>query len=288
MKNLNRLNNFNFGLIATALIITAGLALGVSISAIKSWQNSNIDRLLEEASNTKDQSTKTGLLAQAATLGKNDPLATERYAQNLWQTGEYGPAIRAYENSLLYVNPNYLGILSLRANEPGKAKSFFEQSNRAGENDEALSGLATVEFINNNTEKGCELSAKAKKLNLSSSRAELTGKICEIMQNKSNLNERQQAYTVLSSYMYYNALDRLQKLPAKNTSDWQAIARIHANTGDLGRAIDSLKLAHEQSPENSQIITQLIDYLKADGRGGETQIYTDRLNELKFKNYQSK
>lgn len=288
MKNLNRVNNFSFTAIAIAVIIIAGLALGVSIPAIKDWQLKNVDKLLEEASGTNDQSTKLGLLAQAALLGKNDPLATDRYSQNLWQAGEYKSAIQAYQESLLNVNPSYLGVLALKANEPNRAKGFFEQSNREEENDEALSGLAIVEFINNNPTKGCEYAYKSRKLNLSSKQAELAGKICEISQNKSYLNTRQQAYTKLDAFMYTQALDELQKLPTKNVSDWIAIAKIHANTGNLTAAIDSLKSANSQSPENSQVMKLLIAYLNADNRGGETQIYIDRLNELQFKNYQGK
>lgn len=286
MKNLNRLNNFNFAFLASLVIIAGGLVLAISVPTLRSWQYSNIDNLISEAKTSNNPEVKIGLLSQAALLGKNDPIATETYAHNLWQAGEYTKAIGAYEDSLLKINPNFLGNLALKAGYQNKAKAFFEKSSAAGENDEAYSGLAIVEYINGNTSKGCEYSNKASKLNLSSPRAEQAKAICNILQTKSGLITRQQAYTILNAYMYEQALDALQKTTPKNTTDWLAIGRIHANRGDLNAAIDSLKSAHNQSPERADIITQLIGYLKAASREGEAQVYTERLNELQFKNYQ--
>lgn len=285
MKNLNRINNFSFAAIATALIVTAGLAIGVSTPAIISWQQTNIDKLLSQANRSDNPSIKLTLLSQAATLGKNDPLATYTYANYLWQEGDYEASIDAYTNSWLELDYNYLGTLALKASRYSEAKSFYEKANSEGENAESLSGLAIVEFNNGSVEKGCKYSGRAIKLNLSSPKAEDSVAICQIYKGESSLGARQQAYTLLNSYLYSDSLDRLQKLEIKSTSDWLAIASIHSNNGKAEDSIAALKSALEQSPADKNILQKLAMQTKELGGEEEAKLYTNRLEELKFNNY---
>jgi len=288
LKNWNRINNFSFAAIAAALIITAGLVLGLSLPSIKSWQASNISRLIEQANTSKDANTKTYLLAQAALLGKNDPTATQAYANNLWGRGEYKQAIDAYASSWTKPDYNYLGELALKSGDITRAKTFFSKANSKGENSDSLSGLALVEFSNKNTNKGCEYSERALKLNLSSKKAEDSVTICQIEQGKSTLDKRLQSYKKLSNYLYADALSELQEIETKNTSDWLAIASIYANAGKLNNSIGALKSGLDQNPADTKIMQKLIDYLNIEGRAGEAQIYKERLQDLRFENFPSK
>lgn len=271
--------------VATALIVTAGLAIGVSMPAIISWQQTNIDKLLSQANSSDNPSTKLTLLSQAATLGKNDPLATYTYANYTWQEGDYEASIDAYTNSWLELDYNYLGNLALKAGKYSQAKSFYEKANSEGENAESLSAIAIVEFNIGSVDKGCEYSNKAIKLNLSSSKAEDSVAICKIYKGESKLGLRQQIYTLLNSYLYSDALDRLQKLETKNTNDWLAIASIYSNIGKAEDSIAALKSALEQSPADKDILQNLAMQTKELGREEEAKLYTKRLEELKFNNY---
>ncbi len=288
MKNLNRLNNFSFAAITGILLVTAGLIIGVSIPSLQNWQHKNIDRIISQANSSNNQSTKLALLSQAALLGKNDPLATYTYANALWQAGEYQKSIDAYTDSWLAPNYNYLGELALKSGNSMQAKGFFSKANSKGENDESLVGLAIVEFDNGNTQKGCEYAEKSIKLNLSSAKAEQALAICKIKQGKSDLDNRAQIYTMLNAYMYKDALDGLQKLAIKNTSDWLAISSIYANTGKLNSAIDALKSGLDQNPADKVLMQRLVQLLKLQNRGEDAQIYEARLQELEFKNFPNK
>ncbi|MEI6170100.1 MAG: hypothetical protein WCP56_03865 [Candidatus Saccharibacteria bacterium] len=288
MKNLNQNNNFSFAGIATAVIITAGLALGLSMPAIKSWQTNSINKLIEQANASNDPATKTSLLAQAALLGKNDAAATNAYASNLWEKGEYKQSIDVYTSSWVAPNYNFLGELALKSGDTQRAKVFFSKANAAGENADSLSGLAIVEFNNNNSSKGCEYAKLALKLNLSSTKAEQANTLCLIEQGKSSLDKRQQIYEKLNAYIYSDALAELQQLAIKNTADWQAIAAIYANSGKLDEAIGALKAGLEQNPANRESLETLIKYLKIQDKVGESKIYSDRLQDLEFKNYPNK
>ena len=288
MKNLNRINNFSFPAIATCLIVTAGLAIGVSIPAYRSWQYQNIDKLIEQSKNSNSKNTKATLLAQAALLGKNDPLATYEYAKYLWKAGEYSSSIDTYTESWMKLNYNYLGELALKSGNFSKAKDFYSKANSEGESADSLTGLAIVEFNSNNVAKGCEYSNRAIKLNLSSAKAEQAIAICDIKLGNSKLDSRQQIYKILNAYMYIDALNDLQKLETKNTSDWLAIASIYANTGELGKASSALKNGLEQNPADKVIMQKLIDYLRAEDKNDEAQIYVGRLQDLKFENFPSK
>ncbi len=285
MKNLNRLNNFSFATIATALIVTAGLVIGLSMPAIKTWQIKNVDILLEQGKSSSDETSKSSLYAQAALLGKNDPLATYTYANYLWQKGEYEKAIDTYNSSWLELDYNYLGELALKSGNASKAKEFYSKYDAEGENAESLSGLAIIEFINGNNSKGCELARKAIKLNLSSQNAEQALAICDIKNSSSSLNDRQQAYTLLNSFLYIDALDKLQKVETKNSSDWMAIAAIYASSGKLEDSKRALESALKQSPADMLILQKLIDNLKAQGKTGESEIYKLRLEDIQFKNF---
>lgn len=288
MKNFNRINNFSFAFVAAALIVTSGLVVGVSIPFLKNWQQTNINKLIEQANSSKDQSNKMALLSQAALLGKNDPLATYTYANALWEAGEFEKSIAVYNESWLKPNYNYLGELAMKAGNSMQAKTYYAKANAKGENDISLSGLAIVEFDNNNTIKGCEYAERAQKLNLSSTNAEQAITICSIKQKKSSLDERSQIYTLLNSYIYNEALSGLQKLQVKNTSDWMAIASIYAKTGKLNSSIEALKSALEQNPADVTIMQKLVDYLNLQNRGDEAQVYKQRLQELKFENFPNK
>ena len=285
MKNLNRINNFSFAVIATTLIVTAGLVIGLTIPSISSWQQTNIDKLLRQASTSEDSTIKLNLLSQAAMLGKNDPLATYTYANALWQAGDYEASLNAYTNSWLELDYNYLGALALKAGKNSEAKKFFSMANSEGENDESLTGLAIVEFNADNAKKGCEYAAKAQKLNLSSPKAEQAVAICQIKQGESKLPQREQAYTLLNSYIYNDSLARLQKIETKNASDWDAIASIYASRGELSQAIEALKSSLDKSPANIAIIQKLIKCLELQNKSGEAQIYKERLQDLKFENF---
>jgi predicted Zn-dependent protease len=103
--------------------------------------------------------------------------------------------------------------------------------------------------------------------------------------NLSSLGARQQAYTLLNSYLYSDSLDRLQKLEIKSTSDWLAIASIYSNNGKAEDSIAALKSALEQSPADKNILQKLAMQTKELGGEEEAKLYTNRLEELKFNNY---
>lgn len=285
MKRLNHLNSFNFAFIAGVLIITAGISLGVLLPNLQAWQQDNIDKIISRAKEPDNSSTKLSLLEQASLLGKNDPIATQSYASALWQNGDLEKSIGVYENSLMPINYSYIGYLYLRVGLVDRAKEAFSKSVRAGETAENQSGLSLVEFIKGNNALGCNYSARAIKLNLSSIKADAAKTICEIQIGKSSLNNRQQIYSLLNSYIYAKALDRLQRLETKNSSDWQAIADIHASRGEVKDAINSAKEGLAQNPANPKLISLLIKYLDLNNQKEEAKFYNNQLEDLKFKNY---
>ena len=286
MKNLNRHNSFSFRLIATAIILTLGLYLAISIPTIKSWRDNQIDKLLSEANKASSPATKQALLAQAGLIGIDDPIATGALANNLWQTGNYLEAIKTYEQSWLRIDKAYLGGLALRADQPELAKRLFNESNQAGESSEALAGLAVVEYIAGNTQRGCEYADRSQKLNLSSDISERANAICLIMQNKSSLTPRQQTYLLLDAQMYRLALTRLEATDPKANDDWQSIAKIYANTGQLDKAIAALDGGLAQSPSNQALLELKVRYLLVQGKEAEAKPLQAQLNQMKFAKFQ--
>lgn len=286
MKNLNRHNSFSFRLIATAIILTLGLYLAISIPTLKSWRDNQIDKLLSEANKTSSPVTKQALLAQAGLIGIDDPIATGALANNLWQTGNYLGAIKTYEQSWLHIDKAYLGELALRADQPVLAKRLFNESNQAGESSEALAGLAVVEYIAGNTQKGCDYAERSQKLNLSSKDSERTVAICAIMQNKSSLTARQQTNLLLDAHMYRLALTRLEATDPKANDDWQSIAKIYANTGQLDKAVAALDGGLAQSPSNQALLELKVRYLLAQGKDAEAKPLQIQLNQMKFTKFQ--
>ncbi len=286
MKNLNRHNSFSFRLIATAIILTLGLYLAISIPTLKSWRDNQIDKLLSEANKTSSPVTKQALLAQAGLIGIDDPIATGALANNLWQAGNYLGAIKTYEQSWLHIDKAYLGELALRADQPVLAKRLFNESNQAGESSEALAGLAVVEYIAGNTQKGCDYAERSQKLNLSSKDSERTVAICAIMQNKSSLTPRQQTDLLLDAHMYRLALTRLEATDPKANDDWQSIAKIYANTGQLDKAVAALDGGLAQSPSNQALLELKVRYLLAQGKDAEAKPLQIQLNQMKFTKFQ--
>ncbi|MEI6581865.1 MAG: hypothetical protein WCN86_03260 [bacterium] len=286
MKNLNRHNSFSFRLIATAIILTLGLYLAISIPNLKSWRDNQIDKLLSEANKTNSPATKQALLAQAGLIGIDDPIATGALANNFWQAGNYLEAIKAYEQSWLRIDKAYLGGLALRADQPVLAKRLFNESNQAGESSEALAGLAVVEYIAGNTQRGCEYADRSQKLNLSSTVSERANAICLIVQNKSRLTPRQQTYLLLDAHMYRLALTRLEATDPKANDDWQSIAKIYANTGQLDKAIAALDGGLDQSPSNQALLELKVRYLLVQGKDAEAKPLQTQLNEMKFAKFQ--
>ena len=283
---MNRHNSFSFRLIATAIILTLGLYLAISIPTIKSWRDYQIDKLLSEANKTSSPATKQALLAQAGLIGIDDPIATGALANNLWQTGNYLGAIKAYEQSWLHIDKAYLGELALRADQPELARRLFNESNQAGESSEALAGLAVVEYIAGNTQKGCDYAERSQKLNLSSTISERANAICLIVQNKSSLTPRQQTYLLLDAHMYHLALARLEATDPKANDDWQSIAKIHANTGQLDKAIAALDGGLAQSPSNQALLELKVRYLLVQGKEAEAKPLQAQLNQMKFAKFQ--
>jgi len=286
LKNLNRHNSFSFRLIATAIILTLGLYLTISIPSMKSWRDNQIDKLLSEANKTSSPATKQALLAQAGLIGIDDPIATGALANNLWQTGNYLGAIKAYEQSWLHIDKAYLGELGLRADQPELARRLFTESNQAGESSEALAGLAVVEYISGNTQKGCDYAERSQKLNLSSPASERVNAICLILQKKSSLTQRQQTYLLLDAHMFRLALERLEAINPKANDDWESIAKIYANSGRLDKAIAATNGGLGQSPSNQTLLELKVQYLLAQGRDAEAKPLQTQLNEMKFGKFQ--
>ena len=260
--------------------------LAISIPTIKSWRDNQIDKLLSEANKASSPATKQALLAQAGLIGIDDPIATGALANNLWQTGNYLEAIKTYEQSWLRIDKAYLGGLALRADQPELAKRLFNESNQAGESSEALAGLAVVEYIAGNTQRGCEYADRSQKLNLSSDISERANAICLIMQNKSSLTPRQQTYLLLDAQMYRLALTRLEATDPKANDDWQSIAKIYANTGQLDKAIAALDGGLAQSPSSQALLELKVRYLLVQGKDAEAKPLQAQLNQMKFTKFQ--
>lgn len=260
--------------------------LAISIPTIKSWRDNQIDKLLSEANKASSPATKQALLAQAGLIGIDDPIATGALANNLWQTGNYLEAIKTYEQSWLRIDKAYLGGLALRADQPELAKRLFNESNQAGESSEALAGLAVVEYIAGNTQKGCDYADRSQKLNLSSAISERANAICLIVQNKSSLTPRQQTYLLLDAHMYRLALTRLEATDPKANDDWQSIAKIYANTGQLDKAIAALDGGLAQSPSSQALLELKVRYLLVQGKDAEAKPLQAQLNQMKFTKFQ--
>jgi acetyl-CoA carboxylase beta subunit len=146
--------------------------------------------------------------------------------------------------------------------------------------------LAVVEYIAGNTQKGCDYAERSQKLNLSSKDSERTVAICAIMQNKSSLTARQQTNLLLDAHMYRLALTRLEATDPKANDDWQSIAKIYANTGQLDKAVAALDGGLAQSPSNQALLELKVRYLLAQGKDAEAKPLQIQLNQMKFTKFQ--
>lgn len=286
MQNLNRTNSFSFALVATAILLTAGLALGVSLPFIKSWQISQVDRVLASAQTQSNNADKLAKLKQAATIGISDPVAIERLASSYWKVGEYNKSITTYQASWTAVNDLYLGTQALKSNQPLMAKIFYAQADRAGESAESQAGLASVAFIENRIDDGCNHADRAKKLNLSSNAATQAGLICAVFQNTSDLAERERAYLLINNFIFDAGIKRLENLTGKSADDWLLISGVHASRGKYDKAITAIDNGLLQAPSNPELLVAKITTLQASGKTDDIETYQQRLQDLKFEKFQ--
>lgn len=289
MQNLNRTNSFSFVFIASLILITAGLALAVSFPTFKAWQRSGVDKLHAEANKTDSTPEKLNLLQQAALLGFNDPVATEKLASDYWSMGDYNKVIDAYEASWNPLNRLYMGNLSLKANKPSSAQAFFAQADRAGESAESQAGLAKIEFINNQTANGCNHADRAKKLNLSSEPAQQASQLCAILAANPNTSvspSRESAYVLINAYLYDLGLKQLESVQVKSLVDWQLLAKVYASRGEFDKAKDAISKGLALNSANPSLIKMSIDLNRASGKESSNQLQ-DQLNDLKFEKFQN-
>ncbi len=286
MQNLNRSNSFSFAFVATAILLTAGLALGVSLPFIKSWQISQVDRVLASAQTESNNADKLAKLKQTATIGISDPVAIERLASSYWKVGEYNNSITTYQASWTAVNDLYLGTQALKSNQPLMAKIFYGQADRAGESAESQAGLASVAFIENRIDNGCSHADRAKKLNLSSNAATQAGLICAVFQNTSDLAERERAYLLINNFIFDAGIKRLENLADKSADDWLLISRVHASKGEYDKAITAIDNGLLQAPSSPELLVAKITTLQASGKTDDIETYQQRLQDLKFEKFQ--
>lgn len=286
MQSLNRTNSFSFGFVAIAILFTAGLAIGVSIPNIKSWQIGQIDRLLTEAQLTTSTASKQAQLKQAALIGIDDPVAIERLANSYWQIGEYDKSITTYQASWVEVNELYLGTQALKSSQPLMAKIFYGQADKAGESAESQAGLASVAFIENRIDDGCNHADRAKKLNLSSPAATTAGQICAVFKNTSNLTERGRGYLLINNYIFDHGIKQLENLAGKSSTDWLLVSKVYASRGEFGKANTALDNGLVQEPSNTKLLEAKVSTMQANGESVNAGVYQQRLQDLKFEKFQ--
>ncbi len=269
------------------MVVTAGLIIAVSIPTIQSWQTAQIDKLLAEAYQSKEPASKQAKLEQAATIGINDPVAIEALANSYWQIGEYNKAIGTYQSSWTGINDIYLGTASLKSSQPQLAKSFFSNSDKAGESAESQAGLASVAYIEKRVDEGCNHADRAAKLNLSSAVANQAVQVCSVLNATSTLAEKEQTYLLINNYIYDLGLDRLEAVANKSSTDWLLLAVTYASRGELEKAENTVQSGLVQSPSNQTLLRLAIKLKDANGKAGENSTYQNRLEDLQFEKFQN-
>lgn len=267
------------------LILTAGLALGVSWSSIKAWQYEQVDILLTKASALNDVQASSQLYQYIAVLGVDDPLATERVASQYWSMGEYVRSLSVYQNSWIELNNIYLGNAWLRASNPGLAKYSFDKANQEAETAESQSGLATVAFIEGRVDHGCNHADRAKKLNLNSPVATNLEEICTILQGTSVLSERAKATKLINALIFDIGLNKLESISTKSSADWQLIAKVYASRGEYEEAAAAIQSGLKQDPSNQSLLSFMIYLNDIGGNSAKNTIYRARLEDTKFHNF---
>lgn len=287
MQNLNRSNSFSFSFVAILVVVTTGLMIAVSIPTIQSWQTAQIDKLLAEANQSEEPASKQAKLKQAATIGINDPVAIEALANSYWQIGEYNKAIGTYQSSWTGINDIYLGTASLKSSQPQLAKSFFSNSDKAGESAESQAGLASVAYIENRVDEGCNHADRAAKLNLSSAVANQAVQVCSVLNTTSTLAEKEQTYLLINNYIYDLGLARLESVANKSSTDWLLLAVTYASRGELVKAENTVQSGLAQSPSDQTLLRLAIKLIDANGKAGESSTYQNRLEDLQFEKFQN-
>lgn len=285
LKNLNQADNFSFGLIALIVLGCLGLLLAVYTPEIKSWRISQADRIINLAGQSSGQQ-RASLLTQAVIVNDGDPLATEYLAQYYRSVGDYKAVIGAYQGSPSSSNTSYVGSLALIANDYGLAQALFGKAYKQSQSSENLSGLALVDFATDQTADGCNKSAQAKKLNLSSSSADRVGAICEILSGKSTLTPRRQAYLLAESYLYAKALDKLQSIDNKSSGDWMLLSQLYRSIGNKDASIQAINSGLKQDPTNKYLISAKAETLDQSTNSQELQRLKAQLKDLEFSNFQ--
>ena len=285
MQSFDQTNKFSFGLVALAVLVTAGFALGVSLPLIQTAQFNQVDKLLELSNNSEDQNLSQTYLKQASILGFNDPLPVERLASLYWQRGEYGKSIATYQSSWLQINKLYLGNQALKASRPSLAKIFYNEANIENESAESQAGLAKVAFVENRVGEGCNHADRAKKLNLSSPSAIQAVEVCAAMTNTSALPERARATLLINNYIFEAGLTKLEASATKSTSDWLLISEVYANKGEFDKAIVATKNGLLQDPSNQELLKLMTKLETASGKNSD-ETYQNRVEDLEFTNFQ--
>jgi tetratricopeptide (TPR) repeat protein len=268
------------------ILLTAGLALGVGLPFIKSWQVSQVDKILARSRIEKTETDKLSKLKQAVLIGTNDPVAIERLASNYWRVGEYNKSIATYQAGLTTINDLYLGRLALQSSQPWMAKVFYSQADRLGESAKSQAGLANVAFIENRVDDGCNHADRAKKLNLSSREAAQAIQICAIFQNTSNLTEREQAYLLINNFIFDAGIKQLEKLTNKSADDYLLLSRVYASRGEYNKANNAINNGLLQAPSNKELLKAKISILQASGKTDNIEVYQQRLQDLEFEKFQ--
>lgn len=285
LKNLNRADNFSFGLIASLVLICSGLLLATRLPDIKSWQINQSDRVINLAGQSSGQ-TRSNLLSQAAFINSGDPLATEYLAEHYRSIGDYNKAIATYQLSSASNNSVYLGNLALKASDYILTKSLFTKANNQERTAESLSGLALAEFATNHNSEGCSLAAQAKKLNLSSTVADKANVICEIQKGSSTLSPRHQAFLLADSSLYAKAIEKFQTINTKSSSDFILLSELYKAVGDNTSSAKAIGTGLSQDPTNKYLIAAQANILETDGKTSDAKALRDRLKDLEFNNFQ--
>lgn len=245
-------------------------------------QIQQIDKLLDKAKHAQNQQESLQLRQQAVIIAPNDPLAVETLANHYWQMGEYHLAINTYQQSWIKIHQIYLGNIALRASQTELAKQYFDNSNRESESAQSQAGLATVAFIENRPDQGCNHADRAKKLNLSSATATNVGEVCAIFNQKSTRTDRAQANLLINSFIFESGLAKLEAIPSKTTSDWQLISAVYASRGELGKASDAIKSGLEQAPADQELLRAIIKLNTIQGNQSQNSLYQSRLQDTEL------
>lgn len=280
MLSLNRGNRFNFWFVAVLTIATAAFVIAVSLPAIQSLQYKGVDTLLRAA--RQDNSQALALTQQAAVIGWNDPVATEKLAEVYKQRGESTKALLTYVNASVATNPIYTGYLALQYGDVGIAQSMFRSAQKDGEDAQAQAGMAISSFALGQIDDGCKQAERAVKLDLSDQRGQVAQQICDVLQNQSKRGERAQAYLLVNNYLYKQGEAKLQTIQDKTAADYLMLARMKANRGELNKAIELVQQGLDLDPSNPELLQTIITYLQRNSRTGESEHYQSQLNDVLF------